>query len=71
MQQKIYKKELKWSAKHIKFILWNKIKKHIQGERKKFFKKLSYSFLSKNLFSEKNVSFIYSILTLFSKTRII
>ena len=29
-QKKINYKEFKWSAKHIKFIVWNKIKKHIQ-----------------------------------------
>ena len=29
-EQKINNEEFKWSAKHIKFILQNKIKKHIQ-----------------------------------------
>ena len=51
-------------------------KKYFKGERKKFKKNCqlnSYAiafgqrlpFLSKNLFSEKNVSFIYFIITLF------
>ena len=53
-------------------------RKTIQGERKKFLKNCkltSYaiifdqrtSFLSENLFSEENVSFSYSIITLLSK----